>query len=95
MWADIIVPRGIENKVAISMVVRHIQRSLSEKSRKHQADLLRLGKQAAEEPLSAHVRLLELKPQIKAMDKILKDPQNKYVEFQFYMERLSYLLVEK
>lgn len=92
---DIIVPRGIENRVAIDMVVKHIQRTLKEKSYKHQEDLRRLGKAVADEPLAENILKLKSTAQISAMDTILQNPATDPVDFNFYFDRLATLLVER
>ena len=92
---DIIVPRGIENRVAIDMVVKHIQRTLVEKSKKHQKDLQRLGKQVEDEPLSPNVLLLAQTKQIVGMSTIIQNPNTDQVDFVFYFDRLSTHLVER
>ncbi|KAL8944322.1 MAG: hypothetical protein Q9216_000507 [Gyalolechia sp. 2 TL-2023] len=93
--ADIIVPRGIDNSVAIDMVVKHIQLLLIKKSRKHQEDLKRLGQQVEDEPLSPNVLLLNQSKQIVAMTTILQNPLTDDVDFIFYFDRLTALLVER
>lgn len=93
--ADIIIPRGIENKVAIDMVVKHVQRLLQEKSRKHQDDLKRLGEQVEDEPLSPNVLVMEQTKQILGMNTIIQNPTTETVDFIFYFDRLSTLLVER
>lgn len=93
--ADIIIPRGIENKVAIDIVVKHVQRLLQEKSRKHQDDLKRLGEQVEDEPLSPNVLVMEQTKQILGMSTIIQNPTTKTVDFIFYFDRLSTLLVER
>ncbi|MCJ1465925.1 Uridine kinase [Pseudocyphellaria aurata] len=93
--ADIIIPRGIENRVAIDMVVEHVRRVLDEKSTKHQEDLQKLGKQVEDEPLSSNVLLLQQTKQVVAMSTIIQDPMTDDVDFLFYFDRLSTLLVEK
>ncbi|KAI4182500.1 MAG: hypothetical protein L6R41_005945 [Letrouitia leprolyta] len=93
--ADIIVPRGIDNRVAIDMVVKHIQLLLIKKSRKHQEDLKRLGQQVEDEPLSPNVLLLKQTKQIIAMTTILQNPVTDDVDFIFYFDRLTTLLVER
>ncbi|MCJ1263882.1 Uridine kinase [Lobaria immixta] len=93
--ADIIIPRSIENHVAIDMVVKHVQRVLLEKSKKHQEDLQRLGKQVEDEPLSSNVSLLEQTKQIVGMSTIIQNPMTDEVDFLFYFDRLSTLLIEK
>ncbi|KAL8657947.1 MAG: hypothetical protein Q9226_001413 [Calogaya cf. arnoldii] len=93
--ADIIIPRGIDNRVAIDMVVKHIQLLLVKKSRNHQDDLKRLGQQAEDEPLSQNVLLLNQSKQITAISTILLNPATDDVDFIFYFDRLSGLLVER
>ncbi|KAL8997193.1 MAG: hypothetical protein Q9169_003459 [Polycauliona sp. 2 TL-2023] len=93
--ADIIIPRGIDNRVAIDMVVKHIQLLLVKKSRHHQDDLKRLGRQVEDEPLSQNVLLLEQSKQITAISTILQNPATDDVDFIFYFDRLSGLLIER
>ena len=77
------------------MIVEDIQRKLFEKSKRHQADLARLGKQAQDEALSPNVLLLSQSNQIKAMDTILRNPTTSDVDFLFYFDRLATLIVER
>ena len=93
--ADIIIPRGIQNKVALDMVVKHIQRKLLEKSIKHQEALRVLGKQVADEPLAENVYLLKATPQIAAMDIVLQSQATDSLDFAFYFDRLAALLIER
>lgn len=89
------MPRGIENKVAIDMVVGHIQRTLLDKSKKHRAELQRLGKQVEDEPLSANVLLIKQTRQVTAMNTIIQNPETGEIDFRFYFDRLATLLVER
>ena len=89
------MPRGIENHVAIDMVVRHVQRILEEKSEKHQDALQELGKQVEDEPLSKNVLLLKQTKQIVGMSTIIQNPITDDVDFIFYFDRLSALLIER
>jgi len=93
--ADIMVPRSIENRVAISMIIGRIQETLKEKSRRHRDELLKLGQAAEDEPLSPNVLLLKESRQIVGMSTILQTPSTKEVDFIFYFDRVSTLLVEK
>ncbi|MCJ1339849.1 Uridine kinase [Bachmanniomyces sp. S44760] len=93
--ADIIIPRGVENRVAIDMVVKKIQATLIEKSTKHRLELQRLGKQVEDEPLSANVLLLKQTNQLVAMNTIIQNPLTEEVDFIFYFDRLATLLVER
>ncbi|KAF7947760.1 hypothetical protein EAE96_008839 [Botrytis aclada] len=92
--ADIIVPRGVENRVAITMVIQYIQRTLKEKSIAHIMALKKLGLGAEDEPLSKSVLLLEQTPQFKGMNTIIQDIGTPAEEFVFYFDRIATLLVE-
>ena len=95
LHVDIIIPARLENRVAIDIVVGHVKRTLKEKSRKHQEDLRRLGKQVEDEPLSENVLLLEQTREIVGMNTIIQNPVTTEVDFIFYFDRLSSLLVER
>lgn len=92
---DIIVPRGIENKVAISMVSDRIHKTLSLKSKQHRLELLRLGKVSEDVPLSSNVVILDGTPQIKGINTLLMTTDFSREEFIFYFDRLASLLVER
>lgn len=93
--ADLIVPRGMMNKMAITMIVGQTRQILKEKSLEHRAELERLGKEVEDQPLSGNVVLLEDKPQIKAIVTLLRNPTTISNEFTFYTDRFTALLVEK
>ena len=93
--ADLIVPRGIENTVAISMIVDHVRKTLEIKSRAHQNELKRLGKAVEDVPLSDKVQVMEQKPQIVGINTILLDPDTEREEFIFYFDRLASVLIEQ
>ena len=93
--ADIIIPCRAENKVAINMVIQHIQRTLKEKSRRHQDELKRLGDHAEDEPLSPNVLVLPNTPQFQGMSTTLQSSMTDKVDFIFVFDRLSSLLVER
>jgi len=93
--ADLIVPRGMMNKMAITMIVGQTRQILKEKSLEHRAELERLGKEVEDQPISEGVILLEGTPQIKAILTLLRNPVTISNEFTFYTDRLTALLVEK
>ena len=76
------------------MVVGHVKHKLEEKSRKHQGELLRLGKQVEDEPLAQNVLLLPQTSQIVGMSTIIQNPMTKEEDFIFYFDRLSTVLIE-
>jgi uridine kinase len=93
--ADIIIPRGIENKVAISMVSDRIQKTLTHKSTLHTLELQRLGKAAEEAPLSSRALILPQTNQIRGIHTLLMNPHTSREDYIFYFDRLVSLLIEK
>lgn len=93
--ADIIVPRGIENKVAISMVSSQIQNTLRHKSGLHQQELLRLGRIAEDSPLSSNALVLKQTNQVKGIHTLIMDPKTNREDYIFYFDRIVSLLIEK
>ena len=93
--SDIIVPRGMQNRVAIDMIVRHIQRTLAEKSKMHREALHRLGQEVEDEPLSPNVLLVEQRKQFVGMSTILQNPATDDVDFVFYFDRTATFLIER
>ena len=77
------------------MVVEHVQRKLRQKSEKHQEELQKLRRQAEDEPLSGNVLLLDKSRQVEGMSTILQNPMTAEVDFIFYFDRISTLLVER
>lgn len=92
---DIIVPRGMENRVAIDMIVKHIQRTLAEKSKMHREALHRLGQEVEDEPLSPNVLRVEQTKQFVGMSTILQNPATDDVNFVFYFDRTATFLIER
>lgn len=93
--ADIIVPRGIENTVAISMVVDRVKKTLKEKSKVHQEALKRLGDNAEDAPLGPNVVILDNTPQLDGLNTIVLDPATEREDFIFCFDRIATMLVEK
>ncbi|RKF77732.1 Uridine-cytidine kinase-like 1 [Golovinomyces cichoracearum] len=92
--ADIIVPRGVENQVAILMVTQYIDQKLLEKSKIHQAKLQLLGQSSEDHQLSHKVILLKDTPQLQAINTIIQDNSTSIEDFVFYFDRITTLLVE-
>lgn len=93
--ADLIVPRGMQNLMAIQMIVNQTREILKEKSIKHNAELERLGEQLEDYTLSENVNVLDGKPQVIGVSTILRSPTTSQVDFIFYFDRLTALLIEK
>ena len=77
------------------MVVKHIEQKLEENSKKHAAELKRLGQQVEDEPISSQVLLSEQTPQLRAMATILHDQTSSTEDFIFYFDRFVAVLVER
>lgn len=92
--ADLIVPRGIENTVAISMISDRVHKTLDQKSSLHQAELRRLGKVSEDKPLSPNVIILDSN-QVRGINTTLMEPGLDREDFVFYFDRLAVILIEK
>ncbi|OAP65777.1 uridine kinase [Fonsecaea erecta] len=93
--ADLIVPRGMQNKMAIQMIVNQTRQILKGKSIRHNAELEKLGQQIEDYTLSENVMVLGETPQVVGVSTILRNPITNQVDFAFYFDRLTALLIEK
>lgn len=78
-----------------AMVVQNIERTLTDKSKSHRAELKKLGQGSEDEPLSSNVLILEQTPQLRGMSTIIQDTDTSTEDFIFYFDRLTTLLVEQ
>ncbi|KAF1839462.1 uridine-cytidine kinase 2 [Decorospora gaudefroyi] len=92
--ADLIIPRGIENKVAITMVSNQLKQTLESKSVQHQTELRRLGKIAEDSPLSENAIVMKQTNQVMGMHTLLLNPITSREDFVFYFDRMVALLIE-
>ncbi|KAM0561319.1 hypothetical protein ACHAPJ_003198 [Fusarium lateritium] len=93
--ADLIVPRGIENRVAIDMMVQFVEKKLFEKSRHHREALSQLEAATKDSTLSDRVVVLDDTRQLKFMNTILQDIDTDPEDFIFYFDRLASLIIEQ
>lgn len=77
------------------MVVKHIQRALQDKSRKHIKALQDLGQYDPDEPLSTNINILPDTAQLRGMNTIIHNQDTTREDFVFYFDRLSTLLIER
>ncbi|KAJ3308945.1 Uridine-cytidine kinase-like 1 [Boothiomyces sp. JEL0838] len=89
-YADVIIPRGLDNSAAIDVIIKHVQRQLDERG-------VNLNGQISEllPELTPNVQLLEQKPQLISIQTILKDKTTTRPDFVFHADRLSRMLVEQ
>lgn len=96
--ADLIVPRGMMNTMAIEMIVNQIRQTLKQKSIRHKAELEKLGRPFDDDKdlsLPDNAIIVDGKPQITAIATILRNPATSHIDFIFYFDRLTALLIEK
>ncbi|NWI68778.1 UCKL1 protein, partial [Todus mexicanus] len=84
--ADIVVPRGGENFVALDLIVQHVHSQL-EKVRA-------LASAHQGQPLPKTLSVLENTPQVRGMHTIIRNKDTTRDEFIFYSKRLMRLLIE-
>ena len=89
--ADLIVPRGGDNQVAINLIVQHVHMQLQQRG-----VLLRskLVKTKAGQPLPTSLKVLPQTPQVKGIHTIIRNKETSRDEFIFYSKRLIRLLIE-
>ncbi|XP_026126114.1 uridine-cytidine kinase-like 1a [Carassius auratus] len=89
--ADIVVPRGGGNMVAIDLIVQHVHSQLEEREISVRA-LLAMAHQS--QPLPQTLSVLESTPQVRGLHTIIRNRDTSRDEFIFYSKRLMRLLIE-
>ncbi|XP_066532754.1 uridine-cytidine kinase-like 1 isoform X2 [Hoplias malabaricus] len=89
--ADIVVPRGGENFVALDLIVQHVHSQL-EKREITVRSALASAHQG--QPLPKTLSVMERTPQVRGMHTIIRNKETNRDEFIFYSKRLMRLLIE-
>ncbi|CAN9507979.1 unnamed protein product [Ophioblennius macclurei] len=89
--ADIVVPRGGENFVALDLIVRHVHSQL-EKREITVRSALASAHQV--QPLPETLSVMKRTPQVHGMHTIIRNQETSRDEFIFYSKRLMRLLIE-
>ncbi|XP_015333596.1 uridine-cytidine kinase-like 1 isoform X6 [Marmota marmota marmota] len=89
--ADIVVPRGSGNTVAIDLIVQHVHSQLEERELSVRAALASAHQC---HPLPQTLSVLKSTPQVRGMHTIIRDRETSRDEFIFYSKRLMRLLIE-
>ncbi|XP_067097320.1 uridine-cytidine kinase-like 1 isoform X4 [Osmerus mordax] len=89
--ADIVVPRGGENFVALDLIVQHVHSQL-EKREITVRSALASAHQG--QPLPETLSVMESTPQVRGMHTIIRNKDTNRDEFIFYSKRLMRLLIE-
>ncbi|XP_036405274.1 uridine-cytidine kinase-like 1 isoform X1 [Megalops cyprinoides] len=90
--ADIVVPRGGENFVALDLIVQHVHSQLEK--RKLRWDISALASAHQGQPLPETLSVMESTPQVRGMHTIIRNKDTNRDEFIFYSKRLMRLLIE-
>uniref|UniRef100_T1IYR8 Uridine kinase n=1 Tax=Strigamia maritima TaxID=126957 RepID=T1IYR8_STRMM len=90
-FADIIVPRGGENSVAISLIVQHVHTQLHMRGFKLRE---KLAQTHIGQPYPSTLHILPPTPQIRGLHTFIRDVKTSRHEFIFYSKRLMRLLIE-
>lgn len=88
--ADMLIPRGIENQVALDVLYLHVKQMLQRKSRQHLEELRRLGILSGVKPL---VTQLEQSNQVRALITMIKSRFTSREDFVFAVDRIANRLV--
>uniref|UniRef100_A0A8C4VVN1 Uridine-cytidine kinase n=1 Tax=Gopherus evgoodei TaxID=1825980 RepID=A0A8C4VVN1_9SAUR len=89
--ADIVVPRGGENFVALDLIVQHVHSQLEKREITVRAALASAHQG---QPLPKSLSVLESTPQVRGMHTIIRNKDTTRDEFIFYSKRLMRLLIE-
>ncbi|NWS11406.1 UCKL1 protein, partial [Pachyramphus minor] len=94
--ADIVVPRGGENFVALDLIVQHVHSQLEKVSRgkDQESCMAALASAHQGQPLPKTLSVLESTPQVRGMHTIIRNKDTTRDEFIFYSKRLMRLLIE-
>uniref|UniRef100_A0A674D9Z8 Uridine-cytidine kinase n=1 Tax=Salmo trutta TaxID=8032 RepID=A0A674D9Z8_SALTR len=94
--ADIVVPRGGENFVALDLIVQHVHSQLEKSSGLTVSVLCRSALASAHQgqPLPKTLSVMEGTPQVHGMHTIIRNKDTNRDEFIFYSKRLMRLLIE-
>jgi uridine kinase len=93
-YADIIVPRGGDNKIAIDLIVKHAHRELYQKGCNVRSNLAFKSKCENGNALPKSLLKLDETNQIRFMLTIIRNRETSRDEFIFYANRLMRLLIE-
>lgn len=93
--ADLVIPRGLDNTIAIDLMIRHIQKQLAIKSLTHIRHLKDLGMKFEFNISSySNLRILPNNNQTKGINSILFNQETERSDFIFYFHRMSSLIIE-
>ncbi|KAJ3189689.1 hypothetical protein HK101_008761 [Irineochytrium annulatum] len=92
-FADIIIPRGLDNVAAIDIITKQVVRELNARGLTLRGDLANLSISKDNPPKS--LIILKSRPQLKALHTLIRDQITSRDDFLFYAHRLSRMVVER
>merc|ERR1719495_2765014 len=92
-YADIIVPRGGENQVAINLIVQHVQTQLTNRGFKLRSKLAEFANGNGTS-MPSTLKVLPSTPQIRGLHTYIRNRKTARDEFIFYSKRLIRLVIE-
>ena len=92
-YADMIIPRGLDNVAAIDLITKHVSRQLNDRGLPFLKS--QLTAQEVDQPLPENCKLLKMTTQLKAILTNVRCVETKKDDFTFYAERLARLVVQR
>lgn len=90
-WADLIIPKGIKNEVAINIICKHIELTLRERG----FDPKLSRKLPHWTTIPANIHIMEQTEHLRALHTIIRDKATPLGDFVFFSNRLSRLVIEE
>ncbi|XP_032238285.1 uridine-cytidine kinase-like 1 [Nematostella vectensis] len=90
-FADIVVPRGGENDVAIDLIVTHVKTQLEQRGFNFRSQLVSAHQ---DQPLPNSLSIVEGTPQVRGLHTIIRNKMTTRDDFIFYSKRLMRILIE-
>ncbi|KAL6071140.1 Uridine-cytidine kinase-like 1 [Balamuthia mandrillaris] len=90
-FADLIIPKGARNEVAIDLIAKHIESTLQQRG--FYPQLSREPPKWTQTPQNIHI--LEQTPHIRSLHTIVRDENTDLNDFVFFSNRLSRLVIEE
>ncbi|CAF3955046.1 unnamed protein product [Adineta steineri] len=93
-YADLIVPRGGENQIAIDLIANHVNRELHNRGVKVRNELVHRSDIMCDLPMPSTFYIIEQTAQVKYLHTIIRNKDTDRDEFIFYSKRLMRILFE-
>lgn len=92
--ANLIIPRGLDNTIAINLMIKHIQKQLALKSSLHLQNLKNLGINEFIIENYANINLLPNNNHTRGINSTLFNTLTERSDFIFYFDRIAILIIE-